>query len=184
MEQEIDAARQLAIATLAGRLGVDEAVIQLLFEVRRNWSSSAMGCPQPGQVYLDVITPGYEFTLGVDGQTYQVHVAGQAAIVCEAGMGREIDPPDPEQLALAAQQAEAARQDLAQRLGVEPDAIRILAIRQVVWPDGGLGCPAPGVEYSLAEVDGFLVELEHGGQRYEYHGDAQQIFLCLDGAPG
>ena len=49
----------------------------------------------------------------------------------------------------------------------------------VVWPDKGLGCPQHGMEYLQVQVDGTLIELEAGGERYRYHsGETRPPFLC------
>jgi hypothetical protein len=67
--------------------------------------------------------------------------------------------------------------DLAQRLGISPDDVTVVAAREVTWPDGSLGCPEPGMMYTQVLVDGSLVVLEANGQRYEYHGGTPLV-LC------
>jgi hypothetical protein len=71
----------------------------------------------------------------------------------------------------------AAVEDLAGRLGIEPDAVTVIDARAVTWPDGSLGCPEPGMMYTQVLVDGMLVVLEAGGRQYEYHG-GDPLFLC------
>jgi hypothetical protein len=71
----------------------------------------------------------------------------------------------------------AAVEDLAGRLGIEPDAVSVIDARAVTWPDGSLGCPEPGMMYTQVLVDGMLVVLEAGGRQYEYHG-GDPLFLC------
>lgn len=76
------------------------------------------------------------------------------------------------------------RQDLAQRLGVDPEAIEVVTKEAVEWPNGAMGCPAPGAVYTQAIVPGFRMVLEVEGERYEYHTDRQQRFLlCENGEP-
>ena len=70
--------------------------------------------------------------------------------------------------------------DLARRLDVSPDAVTVVEALAVTWPDGSLGCPAPGMMYTQVLVDGTFVLLEAGGQRYEYHG-GNPLFLCEPG---
>lgn len=49
----------------------------------------------------------------------------------------------------------------------------------VVWSDGSLGCPQPGVVYTQALVDGYLVVLEGEEVRLEYHASQDGGFvLC------
>ena len=74
--------------------------------------------------------------------------------------------------------------DLADRLGVDTDSVFVLSVEEVVWPNGALGCPKPGMAYTQVTVDGLLIVLAHGGSEYRYHsGGSIDPFLCLPG-PG
>jgi hypothetical protein len=74
---------------------------------------------------------------------------------------------------------EIAKADLARRRAVAPDTIQVVEVRNVVWPDRGLGCPQPGMAYNQVQVDGQLIRLESGGQIFEYHsGGSKPPFLC------
>ena len=49
----------------------------------------------------------------------------------------------------------------------------------VLWTDGSLGCPRPGVMYTQAEVPGYWVELEIAGRRFDYRfGDLGVPIPC------
>ncbi len=79
---------------------------------------------------------------------------------------------------------EAAVADLAERLGVDHEAILVVDARDVTWPDGSLGCPQPGMNYIQVLTEGYLVVLEADGQRYEYHGGADgPLTFCTDPQP-
>jgi hypothetical protein len=70
-------------------------------------------------------------------------------------------------------------QDLATRLGITTADVEVLDAQAVVWPDGGLGCPTPGMAYIQVQVEGALVRLRVNQQVYEYHsGGRRQPFLC------
>jgi hypothetical protein len=72
-----------------------------------------------------------------------------------------------------------AVQDLSTRLQVPADSIKFIEFEPVVWPDGSLGCPKPGVFYTQVLVEGYRIHLEHNGERYTYHGSMdQRPFLC------
>jgi hypothetical protein len=72
-----------------------------------------------------------------------------------------------------------AKDDLAQRLGIDPDQIELIEFRAVVWPDGSLGCPQHGVAYTQVQVEGALIRLRAEGRVYEYHsGGGRTPFLC------
>jgi hypothetical protein len=74
----------------------------------------------------------------------------------------------------------AAVDDLAEKLGIESDAVSVMQAVAVTWPDGSLGCPEPGMMYTQALVDGTFVLLEADGRQYQYHG-GDPLFLCQPG---
>lgn len=86
--------------------------------------------------------------------------------------GNSIDPAMP--------LVQAAVEDLARRLDVSPEEVTVVEALAVTWPDGGLGCPQPGMAYTQVPVDGSFVVLEAGERRYEYHG-GDPLFLCEPG---
>lgn len=71
-----------------------------------------------------------------------------------------------------------ALEDLAGRLGVAVDAIRVDAVVEVIWPDGSLGCPQPGQFYTQAIVPGYQILLSYQEKQYDYHADDRRVFLC------
>jgi hypothetical protein len=72
---------------------------------------------------------------------------------------------------------QGAIDDLAERLGVERDAVIVVDSRGVTWGDTSMGCPEPGVGYLQVLVDGALAILEVDGRRYHYHG-GNPLKLC------
>jgi len=79
-----DAAVALAKKTLAGKLGVAAAAVQLDKAEAVDWADASLGCPEPGMMYAQMITPGYRVSLKVGGKTHDVHVAGTRAVMCGA----------------------------------------------------------------------------------------------------
>ena len=70
--------------------------------------------------------------------------------------------------------------DLAERLGVSTVDITVVTVDEVVWPDGGLGCPLPGMVYPQVLTDGLRILLAHNGAEFAYHsGGAVEPFLCI-----
>jgi len=63
----------VAQAELSRRLNVSTGQIQVVNVESVEWPDASLGCPQPGQMYIQVITPGYKVTLSVAGQRYEVH---------------------------------------------------------------------------------------------------------------
>jgi hypothetical protein len=69
--------------------------------------------------------------------------------------------------------------DLAERLSIAVDQIKVLEVRAVTWPDASLGCPQPGMVYAQVLQEGWLIRLGAGGEMYFYHsGRDQKPFLC------
>jgi hypothetical protein len=78
-----------------------------------------------------------------------------------------------------------ARADLAKRRGVARDAIEVVEVRSVTWPDPSLGCPQPGMAYKQVPVDGVLIRLRIDGRIFNYHGGGGRApFLCEQPADG
>ena len=76
-------------------------------------------------------------------------------------------------------QVSEAIADLAGRLGVAPAQIEVVSVEAVVWPDGGLGCPQPGMMYPQVLQDGLRIQLAVDGVVYQYHsGGRRAPFLC------
>ena len=87
----------------------------------------------------------------------------------------EITPP-PE----AEQVVELAEDELAEKLGLSPEEIRLVSVEAVEWSDASLGCPQPGMMmYAQVITPGFRVTLEAVGQTYGYHTDTGRlVVLC------
>ena len=69
--------------------------------------------------------------------------------------------------------------DLAQRLGVDATTIVTVSAESVEWPNGALGCPKPGLQYTQVVTPGASIALQSGGTVYRYHsGGSRAPFLC------
>lgn len=79
---------------------------------------------------------------------------------------------------------DAATADLSTATGAAADAIALVSLEPITWSDGSLGCPAPDMMYTQALVDGYLLQLETGGQVYDYHTAGTSSFVrCEAGRP-
>jgi hypothetical protein len=74
-----------AIAHLAAELGLSPADVTILSVEEMQWPDSSLGCPQPGMMYAQVITPGYRVLLEANGETYAVHTdqKGSTVVICD-----------------------------------------------------------------------------------------------------
>lgn len=86
---------QLALDDLSTQLG--EAVtfesLAAFQWAYREYPDASLGCPQPGQVYAQVVTPGYQFDLTYAGTTYDYRVSedGQTVILCDSAPAEPIE---------------------------------------------------------------------------------------------
>ena len=168
---------ELAIDTLAAELGVPRDRIRVDTIRTVDWPDSSIGCPQPGEAYLQVITPGHKITLRVDGKFYFVHEAKGRAAVCK-GRKKAVGGVTEQRELIWGAQAIDARKDLAARLGVDETQVRIASAQGTTWPDASLGCPEPGVEYEARETQGYILRLRHGQRNYTYHTDLDRTVPC------
>lgn len=87
--------------------------------------------------------------------------------------------PQPPQASLPASIIDPIVADAAARTGAAPSDVTVISSEAVTWPDRGLGCPLPGVEYPQVPVDGYRVVVRAGGQDLDYRGSgAGQFRLC------
>ena len=68
--------------------------------------------------------------------------------------------------------------DAAGRAGVTPDQVKVVSAESMTFPDGGLGCPEPGMAYTQMVVDGFKIVVEANGTTFDYRGTANGFRLC------
>ncbi len=76
-----------ARAELAKEVGVEAAANATVVKAEAvDWPDGSLGCPQPGMMYPQVITPGYQVVFEVDGKQYDMHAsASGGAFLCESG---------------------------------------------------------------------------------------------------
>jgi hypothetical protein len=77
---------------------------------------------------------------------------------------------------------EAILKEVAALARVGPDQVAIVRAESVVWSDGSLGCPEPGMMYTQMLVNGYWVVIEAAGKTYDYRvGSGGSFRLCPPG---
>jgi len=66
---------------LSRRLGLSPQEISVVSVEAVPWPDASLGCPQPGMMYAQVITPGFRVVLEAEGHTYVYHSDGAGQIV-------------------------------------------------------------------------------------------------------
>jgi hypothetical protein len=85
---------------------------------------------------------------------------------------------------------DAALQDAARRTAIDRSKLEVISAEHVTWPDGSLGCPEPGVLYTMALVPGYRVRIRAGTEVLDYHASRRgNLVLCpptrsVDPVPG
>lgn len=78
-------------------------------------------------------------------------------------------------------QVKKAIKDLADKLDVPSDKIKVIRAESVTWRDGSLGCLQKGMSYTQALVLGTEIVLLFGNTEYEYHsGSRGEPFYCAN----
>ena len=67
---------------LSRQLGVGLDTVELLAVEAVQWPDSSLGCPTPGMMYAQVITPGYRILLQAGDRTFEYHGDGNQALPC------------------------------------------------------------------------------------------------------
>lgn len=79
-QSAVDRAR----ANLAQRLGQQLETVRLVSVESVQWPDASLGCPQPGQLYAQVVTPGFRVVLRAAEQVYTYHTdRGERVVLCE-----------------------------------------------------------------------------------------------------
>ena len=98
--------------------------------------------------------------------------------------------PQPPSIPGSSEIADTARNDLGQRLTVEPGEIQVLRAERVTWRDSSAGCPEADQMYMQVLTEGARIILGLSGVEYSYHQTTGgEPFLCespstIDPLPG
>ena len=108
-------------------------------------------------------------------------VLALATTGCSSATG-QATPPDSPQKAVTAESTltsitEAVLADAASQTGIDQSSVTVESAEAVVWADGSLGCPAPGVSYTMAQVPGYRIRVQAGTRQLDYHANRRGYFI-------
>ncbi len=176
MGDEARAAADQARTALAERLEVPVEAIEVIEAEPAEWPNAALGCPEKGQVYAQVLTSGYRVQLGHEDAKEWAHVAGQRVVFCEQ------TPRTSSRTTLfqsIARVSGEARRDLAKRLGLEEEAVKVERVRPAARAEDAGDCPpTPTVEPPPREEETLLLTLRARGAVHRYRSDRGQLTYC------
>src|SRR5438067_13834457 len=75
-------ARERAVAEAARSTGARPDEVQVVSVEQREWGDTSLGCPQPGQVYAQVMTGGFLVRVRSRGTLLEYHVSAARAVLC------------------------------------------------------------------------------------------------------
>jgi hypothetical protein len=168
------------IADLVQRTGAARQDIEVIRGEAVVWNDGSLGCPKPGEFYIQIMINGYWVVLEVEGIEYDYRVSGTDHFtLCEGRGSLPISPLGDPGGGVENSLVIQAKGDLAKRLNIPVKEIDLFSFEEVVWPDASLGCPQPGMVYIQVPQDGALIRLSAKGQVYDYHsGGIRGVFLC------
>jgi hypothetical protein len=165
-----------ARAALAVQLDAAPSDFKVARVERVQWNDSSLGCRQPGSTYLQVISEGHAVVLERAEQAHRVHVSGSIVAICDPrtrGGGSRM-PTRAQGLIDAGARA---RNDLAQRLRLDPKDVRVVKMEPQRWADGNLGC-SNARKAEGGAVSGYKLQLNASGRVYTYHTDLKNVLAC------
>ncbi|MEO0345763.1 MAG: hypothetical protein AAF229_05850 [Pseudomonadota bacterium] len=179
-QRALDSA-EVSISTRAAAVFSEEMDIPIsqvtVISVRPvEWPDSSIGCPQPGQAYAQVMTPGHKIAVRARGEIHVMHEAGGKPFLCKRS--KAVTELTPKRELVWAAMATKAREDLASQLGVGVENIRVLDARRKRFEDASLECPDAGVSYAVTPVEGYVIVLRHGQRLFSYNTDLDRVVLC------
>ena len=163
-----------AVEMLSRSLAVAPMEIHLVSSEALTWSNACLGVTQLGVTCEPGDTPGFRIILEWSGQRYEYHTDAN---------GLRVRPGKEGPVIAGSVAGSAAREKLANSLGIPADYVRIVTSTLMEWSDACLGMAMPGVSCAPGVVPGFLVTLEAQGRQFQYHTNADASVVILATAP-
>jgi hypothetical protein len=123
----------------------------------------------------DMIAAGLLLAVGIAGCASALEPADEAG---PRPLGQPERPMNPTLESIT----ESVLDDAAMRTGIAKGNLKVEGAIAVTWPDGSLGCPQPGMNYTMALVPGYRIKVRAGEQVLDYHASRRGYFvLCPAG---
>jgi len=177
-DQEPTGPDAVARQTVANALGIDQTGARVISSEPRDFADASLDCPQPGMAYAQVITPGFRVLVEADGRRFDVRVAGTGGRICYR---RKPSPDRPAADSTRPRElGEAARQDLALRLGTSLETITITGLRRLKPGETVPGCGEVCAREAPPSDCGVKVQLRTGEQDFAYIALPGSLHPCPD----
>jgi hypothetical protein len=181
------AAGEQARAAAARELKATASEFKVVTIEPAQWSDSSLGCRKPNAMYQQVVSSGYVVVLEREGKRHQVNVAGSRAVLCDVATRITGTVRQPLPARGLDRVANLARQDLANRLHMDVEQIRIASMEPRRWTDDDMNCRsgkgepvtgAPAQEAGSPSAIGYRLALNASGRTFFYHTDLRSVRAC------
>jgi hypothetical protein len=172
-------ADDIARQTVALALGIAPDSVRVISSIPRDFPDASLDCPQPDTAYAQVITPGFQALVEADGRRFDVRVAGSTGRICHP---RKAPAPADKARIPSRQLALAARDDLASRLGLPPDAVTVTGLRRVKPGETLPGCDEVCGRDSVPADCAVAVRLLADDREFDYIAGQTGVRPCPDSA--
>ncbi len=178
------AAADQARAAAAKQLRAQASEFTVVTVEPAQWSDSSLGCRKPNSKYQQVMSNGYVVVLERQGKRHTVNVAGTRAVICEPSNRLTGTVRQPMSARGLERVTTLARQDLANRLRMDVQQIRVANVEPRQWTDDDMNCssgggsPAAAAPAGAASAAGYRLALNASGRTYFYHTDLRSVRAC------
>jgi hypothetical protein len=178
------AAAEQARAAAAKQLHAPASEFTVVTVEPAQWSDSSLGCRKPNAMYQQVMSNGYVVVLERQGKRHHVNVAGARAVMCEPSTRLSGTVRQPMSAGGLERVTKLARQDLANRLRVDVQQIRVGNVEPRHWTDDDMNCssgggsPTAAAPAGSASAVGYRLALNASGRTYFYHTDLRSVRAC------
>jgi hypothetical protein len=77
----LEPAVEAAVADASAHLGISSDQLHIDQVEARQWPDSSLGCPQAGQMYSQIVTPGYLIVVTGGGKRLEYHTDARSRVV-------------------------------------------------------------------------------------------------------
>lgn len=177
-----DVAHELRMKATA-KMGISPDSLTVLSVEGVTWRDTSLGCPEPGQMYAQVLTDGWRAVYqNPEGDRIEVHATQDldSFVICEN------PAEDPAARPVGSKDhpaVQAAVMNLARQLEVDAEAFTVESVEPMEWSDSCLGCGGKAESCLTVITPGYRVMIEHEGHVYEMRTDraGRSVRLCERG---
>jgi hypothetical protein len=177
-----DAAVALAKETLARKMRTDSEAFELvsIAASQIRLAGSALSCEPPPTEKEAPVAAGWRVRLRQGKDTFDLVVAEGRVRTCKIQTGERSAPARRTIEQGLAPMVDVAREDLARRLSIRTETVKVVEAVSVVWRDSSAGCPQKGMAYTQVLTPGVRIRLNVPGRPYLYHArEGGTPFLCV-----